>query len=201
MEHPDIKENIIYSFRFGSKVYGSDTDKSDDDYMVVVDSDEELKYGLHDDKKNIHVYSDRTFRRLIKEHDIAVIECLFSNDTHYKFELDIKQLRHSISAVVFNSFSKCRKKLKEGDEYDPYIAKKSLFHSLRILDFGIQIAEHGRILDFSSMNHHLDDIMSIDSNDFNVFRKKYEPIGKAMKKRFKKIAPLEKDIRKNKNGW
>ena len=34
-----------------------------------------------------------------------------------------------------------------------YIAKKSLFHSFRIIDFGTQIAKNGRITDYGSTNH------------------------------------------------
>ena len=44
---------------------------------------------------------------------------------------------------------------------------KNVFHSLRILDFGIQIKEHQKIVDYSTMN----DIKNKIENDenFNPF--------------------------------
>jgi len=201
MFHPQIKEPILYIFPFGSKVYGTDTEKSDEDYYVVVEGEEEKSYGIHEEEKNIHVVSDRSFMNMILKHDIAAMECIFSNETHYEFHLDLKTLRNSISAVVSNSFAKCRRKLRKGDEFDPYGAKKSLFHSLRILDFGIQIAQHGRIVDFKRMNTYFYEIMAMDSDEFEDYRKKYEPIGQKLKAKLKALAPLEKDDRKTKKGW
>src|SRR5690606_16367271 len=113
--------------------------------------------------------------------------------------LNLTQLRRSISAVASNSFVKCKKKLIKGPDYNPYIAKKSLFHSLRILDFGIQIATHGKIMDFSSCNHLYRDIMSIESDDWEIFKEKYTPLANSLKSKFKKVAPLDKDV--NNKKW
>jgi len=198
LAHKKIKEPILHCFQYGSKVYGNNTELSDDDYIVIVQAEEELEYGIHEGKENITVYSQKTFERLLKEHDIAAMECIFSNETPYMFEVDLAQLRRSISAVASNSFVKCKKKLMQGPDYNPYIGKKSLFHSLRILDFGIQIAEHGKIINFASCNDLFFEIMSIESDDWTLFRERFEPIAKKLKSQFKKVAPLNKDVR-NKN--
>ena len=189
-----IKEEILYIFPFGSKVYGTLSNRSDDDFIVVVKSNMDLKYGIHNDNVNIHVYSDKTFRDLINKHDIAALECIFSNETGYKFNLNLEQLRRSISAVASNSFVKCKKKLIVGPDYEPYIAKKSLFHSIRILDFGIQIAKHGKIVDFSSCNHYYDIVMKMD--DWETIKDFFQPIANSLKSEFKKLAPLNKDYLK-----
>jgi hypothetical protein len=193
-----VKEPILYIFRYGSKVYGTNTENSDDDYIVVVEGDEKLEYGIHEGEENITVYSEFTFKELIKKHDIAALECIFSNDTDFEFELDLTELRRSISAVASNSFVKCKKKLMPGPDYNPYIGKKSLFHSLRILDFGIQIATHGRIVDFSKSNDLYHEIMSIESNDWEVFKEKYQGLANKLKSEFKKVAPMDKDIHNKK---
>lgn len=189
-----VKEDILYIFPFGSKVYGTTTEKSDDDYVVVVKGDSELTYGIHNDDFNIHVYSDGSFRQLLKQHHIVALECIFSNDTNYEFNLDLEQLRRSISAVASNSFVKCKKKLLPGKDYNPYIAKKSMFHSIRILDFGIQIAKHGKIIDFSSSNHYHDVVMEM--NDWEIIKDTFQPIANKLKSEFKRIAPLDKDALK-----
>jgi hypothetical protein len=49
-----------------------------------------------------------------------------------------------------NSFAKAGKKLDVEKEH--YKGKKSLFHSLRILMFGIQIAKAGRITNYGEAN-------------------------------------------------
>lgn len=191
---PEIKEEILHVFPYGSKVYGTNNEKSDTDLIVVVKGDQELEYGIHSDEMNVTVYSDKTFRNLLEKHHIAALECIFSNETEYEFKLNMTQLRRSISAVHSNSVVKCKKKLTEGPDYNPYIGKKSLFHALRILELGIQIAKHGRIIDFSASNHYLDIIMSID--DWEILKNKFQPISNKLKSEFKKLAPLDKDINK-----
>lgn len=192
----EIKEEVLHVFPYGSKVYGTATEKSDDDLIVIVKSEEDLTYGIHNDEFDIHVYSDKTFRDLIQKHHIAALECIFSNETEYEFNLDMEQLRRSISAIVSNSFVKCKKKLLEGPDYNPYIAKKSMFHSIRILQFGIQIAKYGRIVDFSSANNYYDVVMNME--DWETIKDTFQPIANKLKSEFKKIAPLDKDIHNKK---
>ena len=191
--HPKIKEEIRFVFPYGSKVYGTHTEKSDEDYIIIVRSDDDVDYGIHEGNINIFVHSDILFQNMIHEHKVQALECYFSHDNDFEFSLDKVKLRNSFSAVASNSFSKCRKKLKPGANFDPYIAKKSLFHALRIIDFGIQIAKYGKIVNFSSCNAYFDEIMRIPSDDFNVFWDRFESVGQALKSEFKKVAPLEKD--------
>lgn len=196
--HPAIPERILYAFPYGSKVYGTNTEKSDDDFIVVIEGNDEHERGIHEGDVNITVYSEVTFQRLLNEHDIAALECYFSNETHFDWTLDLPQLRRSISAVASNSFVKCKKKLMPGPDYNPYVAKKSLFHSMRILDFGIQIATHGRIVDFAKSNDLFVEIMSIDSDDWNVYKERFQKRANALKSAFKVVAPLDKDSRNKK---
>lgn len=192
-----IKEKILHVFPYGSRVYGTHTENSDYDYIVVVEGEEELEYGIHEDNYNVTVYSDVTFRKLIKEHHIAALECIFSNKTEYEFVLDYEQLRRSISAIASNSFVKCKKKLMPGPDFNPYVGKKSMFHSIRILDEGIQIGEYGRIVDFSASNYLLPIIMEM--NNWEEIKDYCQPIANEKKSKFKKVAPLDKDI--NNKKW
>lgn len=192
-QHSDIKEEIIEVFPFGSTVYGTVTEQSDEDYIVVVKGDENLHYGVHNEQVNIHVYSDASFRELLEKHDITALECIFSKENKYEFQLDLAKLRRSVSAVASNSFVKCKKKLMAGPDYNPYIGKKSLFHSLRILNFGIQIATFGRIIDYGSCNDLFHEIMSIESDDWAIYKERFTKRANALKSEFKLVAPLDKD--------
>src|SRR5437764_9853414 len=154
-----ITEQIIVVYKYGSTVYGTHNHKtSDNDYIVVVKGDGEFSYDVKD-IDDYHVYSESAFIKKIEEHHIAILECIFQHehDPYVKhFRLDKEKLRRSISAISSNSFVKCKKKLAEDDVY---IGLKSLFHSLRILMFGIQIAKTGKIYDYSCANFMLPSIM------------------------------------------
>ena len=67
----------------------------------------------------------------------------------FEFTLDLDKLRRKVSAVCSNSWSKARKKLDIPEE-DDYLGLKSLFHSIRILSYGIDLARDGRI-DFKNV--------------------------------------------------
>jgi predicted nucleotidyltransferase len=189
----NVDQRILRVYNYGSRVYGCHTEQSDYDYIIVVESDEDLYYSVEKTNMNMTVYSESMFIKRIKEHHISVLECIFQfkNDPYVKhFELDKEQLRRSISSVSSNSFVKCKKKLKQGDDY---IGKKSLFHSLRILGFGIQIALTGRIVDYSAYNHYLERIMDMNTNDWEVYQRIFKPVFNRMKSNFRIFAPLESD--------
>lgn len=62
-------------------------------------------------------------------------------------------LRANYSKKSGNSYVKCKKKITvEKTVQDQYIGYKSLFHSLRLSTFGVQIASHGYVADFKAAN-------------------------------------------------
>ncbi|MEE5181083.1 hypothetical protein JDW21_19400 [Bacillus subtilis] len=190
-----IDEPIIKVYSYGSSVYQCQTKNSDSDYIVVVESEyRNLYYSVREEDADYTVYSEGKFIERIKDHHISAMECIFQNpnDQYLKyFTLDKEKLRREISAVSSNSFVKCKKKIALGEDY---IGRKSMFHSLRILMFGIQIAEHGKIIDYSCANNLLPDIMNLKT--WEDIKEKYQPIYNQLKSNFKIVAPLESD----KNG-
>lgn len=128
--------------------------------------------------------------------ELSVLECLslpkdkvIKEERQFDLIINIPQLRKAISAKCSNSFAKARKKLVVEKDYNPLTAKKSLFHVMRMQMFGIQLATQGRITDFSEANYLFHEIMSIDSNDWQVFKKKYQPIANHFATEFRKVAP------------
>jgi hypothetical protein len=79
------------------------------------------------------------------------LECFFNTSPILKydteFELDLFSLRKKISAICNNSWVKASKKLNLVEE-DDYTGLKSLFHSFRILSFGIDLAKDNKINSF-----------------------------------------------------
>ena len=189
----EITENTLLVYPYGSVVYKCATEKSDWDYIVIVESsDENLKYSVEREFLNFTVYSEQNFIKQVENHHISALECIFQkpNDMYKKhFELDSEKLRRAISSVASNSYVKCKKKIRDGEVY---IGKKSLFHSIRILMFGIQIAKHGKIINYEEANNYHKIIFEM-GDDWSELDKEFKPVYNALKSEFKRLAPLESD--------
>jgi hypothetical protein len=150
--HP---KRLINIYQFGSTVYLTNNKDSDKDFVVIAKSsitDKEFKTDLY----NIHLLSEDRFRLGLKNHNIRDIECVMAPDwaklvinKQIDFEVNKPSLRHFISHSNSINWVKCKKKLAQGDYY---IGTKSLFHSMRVVNFGIQLATIGKIIDFSCSN-------------------------------------------------
>ena len=117
--------------------------------MVVVDTDvpfEILSTGVYD----IHIYSPEEFQLKLDSHKFDVITAYFAPIIEKKkmvFTLDKSKLKNSVIQKADQSYIKARKHTLR-KEYTE--AKKSLYHSFRILNFGLQIAVTKKIYDFQA---------------------------------------------------
>jgi predicted nucleotidyltransferase len=194
----DQNTNIISCFYYGSRVYGSHKEDSDFDFIVVVNEKEDIIYNGCD----ITVYTKEEFQEKIQQHEISILECLFlppekiiKNEQNWNFQKDLGVLRKSISEKSSNSWVKCKKKFLVEKDYNPYIGKKSAWHSLRILDFGRQIAIHNKIIDYSSMNQYFEPIMNC--NSWEEIEQKFKKFYNQKATEFKLVAP--KTVENNNN--
>lgn len=195
---------IINVYFYGSYNYGTNNEESDMDYIIVYDQDinisDTIKATAGNTELNATLISPEYFQKLIDEHDISILESL-NIQQKYKFEreyfsynINLTKLRKSISSISSNSWVKCKKKLAQGD-YN--IGYKSLFHSLRILDFGIQLAKHNKIVSFdkplsnsltyNTFNELLNEI-KIQKNWDEIYEK-YKKIYNSLRTEFKLLAP------------
>lgn len=152
--HPSRVFNV---YIFGSRVYGTSSNGSDWDIIMVANNSvesTEIRRGLY----NIHVYTPDKFKADLDWHRINNLECIYAPDwaklketiKYDDFKIEPAKLRHAISHISSNSWVKCKKKLTVANDYHTGI--KSLFHSIRIPMFGSQIMQHGKITDFSCAN-------------------------------------------------
>lgn len=188
------EKDIICLFPYGSRVYGNYKSDSDFDFIVVSDApsikdNQEYRNG----DINIHTWRKETYQKLLDEHKITALECYFLPDNlkiieHFvpKFKLDKTKLRHEISAKTSNSYVKAKKKLTV--ENETYIGQKSLFHALRIVDFGNQICLYGKIKDFSSSNDIFKEILKM-SPEWTGLNQRWKPIYNSMMSEFRQMAP------------
>jgi hypothetical protein len=186
-------DNVVCIYRFGSYVYETNNEFSDEDYVVILKEYQESK----DD--NIHHFSEVQFQDLVNRHDVQALECIFlpanlilKQDCKFNFVLDKAKLRISISTTASNSWVKGKKKLIIIEDYDQNLGLKSIFHALRILDYGIQIAEHNQIINYSSMNYVLDDLIKLSK----AYQKTelWEMIDAKYRKLFNSKSSLFKDL-------
>lgn len=193
------KDDIIGIYEYGSRLYGCSGNDSDYDFVVIT-KDNSIDYGSHHDINrkdlDIQIYEESYFQKLLNEHDIMAMECYFQEDPLLKhdchFELDLTKLRKSISATVSNSWVKAKKKYELPEE-DNWIGWKSLWHSFRIADFGIQIATTGRIFDYSTLNSLHSRFYIENSRKTNLVElmKKFKPEHNELMTEFRKLAPKE----------
>lgn len=80
-EHKLTMDNLVSLFRYGSRVYGTNTEDSDHDLVAVYNTDCELEGNWEYGKVHINTYSSRRFVKLLAEHDVCAMECVFLKNT------------------------------------------------------------------------------------------------------------------------
>lgn len=206
----DVKKaEIISIYLYGSVVYGTATFGSDYDLIVIVDRKDDVTIEartvalakeliLAKVKFDINIYTEAEFLEALKGMEISFLECVneecrgFSNTLLYgkKYQapkIELSTLRDSISKKASNSWVKAKKKLLPNEDYSPAIGKKSAWHSLRIIMFGIQLATKGKIENIGAANHLYRDIMLCDT--WEEIDEKYRTLYNELSTEFRKVAP------------
>ena len=184
-------------YQYGSRVYESISDSSDYDF-IMVGNHSESKREFTNSEISCTIYNVEEFKKLIAEHEISVLECLFLSESNilkqkvsFDFSLELPKLRKSIAKKASHSFVKAKKKLTIKEDYNQYVGLKSLFHSFRIIIFAIQIAEYGKIVDYTAANDYFVSIFSDPTLDWEYLKDKYKPMHNKLMSNFRKLAPKE----------
>ena len=191
---------ILNLYVYGSQVYGTVNSQSDFDFICIIQDSSFLENKEYIAKLekfgDFNFFTANEFDNLVKQHEITALECLFLDSQFilkekqsFSFDLNLPQLRHAISSKSSNSWVKSKKKFIVEEDFNPYIGKKSAFHSLRILNFGTQIAKHHKIIDYSSANHYFDEIMKL--NSWDDINHQFKSVYNSLSTEFKLVAPKE----------
>lgn len=188
--HPSRVYNV---YVFGSRVYGTYNKNSDWDIIIVANNSVEsieIDNGIF----NVHIYTPDKFKKDLEWHRINNLECIYAPswailkeeiDYRKDFKISIPKIRHAISHISSNSWVKAKKKLNQGDAM---IGLKSLYHSIRIPIFATQILSDNKI-DFKSTNYIWDDIIKVNSNDWDKLYDKFKEVHNKVLSDFRKLAP------------
>ena len=171
--------DVVNVFSYGSRVYGNFRKDSDYDFIVIVKNKTTDQFS--DNLINVNFFTPEGHQHRLEEHEISALECFFldksfilKNSRNYTFKLDLSKLRQSLSGKSSNSWVKAKKKLtieiEKGIEENPEdVGKKSLFHAFRIIEFGKQLAQTGKIDNYSCSNELFKEIMYSYSDWKNLF--------------------------------
>lgn len=208
-------KHVLCAYMYGSRVYGNYRKDSDYDYIVVITRDYSLdkakpksfdtEVGMQfsDNLINVNLYFIDEHRQRIVDHEPSAMECLFLPDEfilksypipeqdYFDDVLDLGKLRSAFSAKSSNSWVKAKKKLTVPESYNDLVGKKSLWHSIRLIDFGTQIAMYKRITNYGSCNHLYDEVMYC--KDWTEMFDKYKKLYNTVNTEFKKWAPKNLD--------
>jgi hypothetical protein len=181
-----IKEDVIAIIPYGSRVYGTADKQSDHDYIIVTKgatlSNGAFKNNaISNSDYSIQgvLYSRSGFSNAIDDYEIGALECISLPKEDYilttplfdKFVLG-KERRWDVDVMVKKIIQKASASRHIADEQAKSgfedRAKKGMFHALRILHFGLQLKEHGKIVDFGACNEMYFKFKSVDPDEFDT---------------------------------
>jgi len=191
-----IEGDVIGIFPYGSRVYGTADENSDHDYIIVMksamlDNGAFRNNAISNEDYTIQgvVYSRGGFLDAINNYEIGALECLsLPEDKVVLKKWPFKVINWNEKAMVKAIIRKASDSLhyskmasKNGDKER---AIKSMYHSLRILKFGLQLKEHQKIVDYSESNSLYEDFKKLNPESFDT--RNFFPIFDELSKKLRK---------------
>lgn len=175
-------QEVLFLYQFGSSVYGNHSPE-DTDYIVVTTNDfiipkeyRKYKYQIRRAKDKFLLHnlkfegSDFVFYKLWEWMDMGVVnaienyECaslsrkfILKEFVKIPITFDPLLLRQEVLNTYAGSISRAMMLHHKGDTYGE---RKSLWHALRVIIFGLQILENKRIINYKAANKYYDSVMS-----------------------------------------
>jgi hypothetical protein len=159
-----VDEEVLAIYPYGSRVYGTASETSDHDYIIVTKG-AFLKSGAFkqnaissEDKKIQGVlYSRSGFIDALNNYEIGALECLFLDPSvvvlsKWPFKLQKWDEKEMASKIIQKASASWHIGSQQSKDAFKAIAKKGIFHALRILMFGVQLKENKKIVDYAEAN-------------------------------------------------
>lgn len=194
LELLDIKGDVLAIYPYGSQVYGTADSKSDSDFIIVMkssmlgDGSFRLSSPITSDDGLVQgvIYSRGGFIDAINNYDIGALECLSLDEEDVlmnKWDFNIVNWNTKIMIKKIISKASASRHVADQQAKSGYgdRAKKGMFHALRILNFGLQLKEHGKIIDFGACNEMYFKFKSINPDEFDT-RNYYVEFDELLKK-------------------
>lgn len=180
---------LIATIPRGSILYGTHHANSDYDVLEVYSDDrvQTIISNQSDGRSyDIQQMSLGDYQIAVMNHEVWAIEThAIKPELCPFFVLDKHKLRHHFSKTASNSFVKAKKKITV-EPNSVYIGLKSLFHSLRILRFGIEFATT-QVISFNCRDLY-EEVMGVNP-DWDTLKCKFQPRFNALASEFRKVCP------------
>jgi len=187
-------EQALVVYLVGSRAWGTATERSDFDFVIVMDENYYTPQGavqLQRPGIDAAVYNVIAFEKGLDEHNCFLLACLSLPPENVwlqkrTFETNISpyKLRTAVSAEASRTW--CKAKKKNLEENNPALSKKDVIHCLRELKFGIQLAKYGHIRNFGTANKYVHEMASDTSVDWNEYGKKWQVTYNKLSSKLKK---------------
>lgn len=192
--------------QYGSRVYGTWTDRSDYDLIAIVpEVPRDSPPQIHN--VDLQVYTEAEYHAALVRHEPWALEMYFlprgGREGHvlhshgmqkFAFQINHEMLRRSFSTVASHAWVKAKKKLIVEKDRNPHVACKSLFHAIRLPLFGAQLAGIGYILSYEAANTYWQliatDLRNNDSLTWQMLDEKYRVAYKNACTFFREKCPL-----------
>lgn len=175
-----ITGEVLGIFPYGSQVYGTAGVDSDNDYIIVMksamlDNGAFRNNAISNSDTTIQgvVYSRGGFIDAINNYEIGALECLSLPEDLVIFKKwPFKIHKWNENAMVKSIITKASASRHNADQQCKHgnkgIGKRGMYHALRILNFGLQLKEHQKIVDFSECNEMYAEMQKIKEEDFDT---------------------------------
>lgn len=194
---PEFDGEVIGCYQTGSRVYQCFTEDSDHDFVVVLGTKINVDEIVDDEKTKIslHFIDEVSFSKKIQEYDAVYLQILFlqknfvlrENQQMMKIKKQWKLYSSSLESSICNVVDFTLTKSQRYYETSKYVSLKNIIHSIRYLQFGIQIAQYRRIIDYTSANKYFNEIFKLDYKKWEEYYSHYEKVLEGLKNDLKKI--------------
>lgn len=119
------------------------------------------------------LYSRGGFIDAINNYEISVLECISLDESlillkKWPFKITKWDEREMVKKIIQKTSASWYIADKQSISGFKDKAKRGIFHSLRILNFGMQLKKHKKIIDFSVCNELYKDIQKIELDEFDT---------------------------------
>lgn len=198
------REDLLNVYLFGSRLYGVATPDADYDLICIVEGEyfhgakqyEETRHlgGANEPtaatgtlEVTLNLYHIQFFRGLLERNMINSLMCLCMPRECAWLERwplpameDVLRVPALQKAVLMDSSHNLAKAKRLWFEGDTRKSKKNIVHGLRYLHYALQLADYGRITDYTTGNVYWRDIMSSASENWDDYERVYKPIYQTM---------------------
>ena len=159
-----ISEDVLAIYPYGSRVYALSNADSDYDFIIVtksafLPSGAFKQNAISSSDKNIQgvLYSRSGFIDAINNYEIGALECLSLDQkdvvlSRWPFKVQKWDEKELVTKLIQKASASWHIASEQSKNDQKHLAKKGIFHALRILMFGMQLKEHKKIIDFSVSN-------------------------------------------------